>query len=46
MKIHHHALVVVICFGIILFWITSYEPSVVLHPYMRAMTFILFGVGG
>lgn len=45
MKIKHNFIVAMICFGLLLFEITTY-PSILTHPYMKVLIFTLFGVGG
>ena len=36
----------IICFGFLIYWLTSFDVKVLIHPYMKLMTFIFFGIGG
>lgn len=45
MKATNNLIVALICFGINLYYFI-YFKEIILHPYMGALIFILFGVGG
>lgn len=45
MKAHENLIIATICFGIILLEFVFFN-DVILHPYMGALIFTMFGVGG